>query len=79
MILPSKDIFDFAKNNDSLVVNVIDEFSTYLGLSFSQLANDLNPDYIITGGEISAEGEYLVENVNHFQLDVHLSVSTRIN
>lgn len=62
MSLPSKDIFDFAKNNDSLAVNVIDEFSTYLGLSFSQLANDLNPDYIVTGGGVSAEGEYLVES-----------------
>ncbi|EGG58761.1 ROK family protein [Enterococcus faecalis] len=79
MSLPSKDIFDFAKNNDSLAVNVIDEFSTYLGLLFSQLANDLNSDYIVTGGGVSAEGEYLVKNVNHFQLDIHLSVSTRIN
>lgn len=60
----AKDVFDYAKKNNQLANQIIDKFSTYLGKSLSQLANALNPDYIVIGGGVSAAGDYLLDKVN---------------
>lgn len=62
-ILTAKDIFDAAKTGDKLALEVIDQFSTYLGLACSQLANALNPDFIVIGGGVSAAGNFLLKKV----------------
>ena len=59
----AKDVFDYAKKNDSLGQKIVWQFANYLGKSLSQLANALNPNYIVIGGGVSAAGEFLLDKV----------------
>lgn len=59
----AKDVFDYAKFNDILGKMVVSQFSNYLGKSLSQLANALNPNYIVIGGGVSAAGDFLLDKV----------------
>lgn len=60
----AKDVFEFAKEGNDFANFVVEEFAKYLGKTCSQLANVLNPDYIVIGGGVSAAGEFLLEKVN---------------
>ena len=59
----AKEIFDAAKNGDSFANKIVKTYSNYLGTSLAQLANALNPSYIVIGGGVSAAGEFLLTNV----------------
>lgn len=59
----AKDIFDAAKEKDPFAMEVIAIFSNYLGISLAQLANALNPSYIVIGGGVSAAGRFLLDTV----------------
>lgn len=59
----AKDVFDYAKKNDSLGQKIVWQFANYLGKSLSQLANALNPNYIVIGGGVSAAGDFLLDKV----------------
>ncbi|MBF0849190.1 ROK family protein, partial [Streptococcus danieliae] len=61
--LTAKDVFDGAKEGDEFANKVIDKFAFYLGLACSQLANALNPSFIVIGGGVSAAGDFLLERV----------------
>ncbi|MBA1435044.1 ROK family glucokinase [Bombilactobacillus bombi] len=61
--ITSKDVFDLAKQNDSLALKVIDTVSDQLGLALSNVAVTLNPKYIIIGGGVSNAGEFLLTHV----------------
>lgn len=63
-VATAKDVFDCAKQEDVLAVAIVDEFAKYLGKALAQLANALNPNYIVIGGGVSAAGDYLLEQVN---------------
>ncbi|MDR1568012.1 MAG: ROK family glucokinase [Streptococcaceae bacterium] len=62
----SKDIFIAAENGDSFAALVVDRVSYYLGLAAGNLGNTLNPSAIIIGGGVSAAGEYLRKQVEHY-------------
>ncbi len=59
----AKDIFDLAKENDSMALKVVEQFSQYLGLALSQIANILNPEFIVIGGGVSQAGQFLIDHV----------------
>ena len=59
----AKDVFDLAKENDTLALIVIRHFSEYLGVACSHIANILNPSRIVIGGGVSAAGEFLLKGV----------------
>lgn len=59
----AKDVFEAAKSKDALGEEIIDQFAGYLGRALSQLANALNPEYIIIGGGVSAAGTFLLTKV----------------
>lgn len=61
--LTAKDIFDLAKQADADAEQVVDIFATYLGLACGQLANTLNPSFIVIGGGVSAAGQFLLDRV----------------
>ncbi|RXI99464.1 ROK family protein [Anaerobacillus alkaliphilus] len=66
--LSAKDVFDAAKNQDSLALEVIDEISFHLGLAIANLANALNPEKIVLGGGVSKAGEFLTTSIQkHFE------------
>lgn len=59
----AKDVFDLAKRGDVIAEAVVDRFAFYLGFACAQLANTLDPRYIIIGGGVSMAGEYLKDKV----------------
>ncbi len=66
--LTAKDVFDAAKNEDRLALNVIDEMSFHLGVAIANLAMATNPEKIVLGGGVSKAGELLLCYVRkHFE------------
>ncbi len=59
-------IFSAAKKGDKLANEVIDEFVKYLGTGIISLVHTLNPELVIIGGGISAEGEYLSDKIDKY-------------
>lgn len=64
--LTSKDIFDHAQAGDQVALEIVDQFSRYLGLACSHLANILNSSKIILGGGVSQAGEFLRQQVEDY-------------
>ena len=61
--ISSKMVFDLAKEGDKLALMVVDRVCFYLGFSMANLANTLNPKYVIIGGGVSAAGNFLLSRV----------------
>ncbi|ANK59336.1 ROK family glucokinase [Loigolactobacillus backii] len=64
--ISSKIVFDLAKANDPLALIVVDKVSRYLGLALGNVANTLNPSYIVIGGGVSAAGKFLLDRVQKY-------------
>lgn len=64
--ISSKMVFDLAKQGDKLAVAVADRVCYYLGFAMANLANTLNPTYIIIGGGVSAAGDFLLTRVQKY-------------
>lgn len=60
----SKVVFDLAKEHDYLANLVTDEVCHYLGIACANVANVLNPQYLVIGGGVSAAGDFLLKRVN---------------
>ena len=61
-----KDIFDHAKENDSVALQVVDKVCKYMGMSASKVAVVLDPDVFIIGGGISKAGSFLIERIKKY-------------
>lgn len=62
----AKLIFDLAKADDKLAVNIVERVCRYLGLACANLASTLNPEFIVIGGGVSAAGDFLLERVQKY-------------
>ncbi|PMD73416.1 ROK family glucokinase [Companilactobacillus nuruki] len=62
--ISAKDVFDLAKKDDDLAVIVADYVCDSLGFVLGNIANTLNPKYIVIGGGVSAAGEFLLNKVD---------------
>lgn len=62
--ISAKIVFDLAKVNDPLALMVVDRVTTYLGISLANIANLLNPAYVVIGGGVSAAGEFLLKRID---------------
>ncbi|MDT8860217.1 ROK family glucokinase [Alkalihalobacillus sp. MEB130] len=66
--ITAKTVFDQAKRGDKLAAIIVDTLYYYLGLACSNIANLLNPEFIVIGGGVSAAGDMLLEGVvEYFQ------------
>ncbi|MEW5567506.1 ROK family glucokinase [Rossellomorea marisflavi] len=66
--LGSKQIFDAAREGDSLALKIVDQLAYYLGLSLANLGNAVNPEKIVIGGGVSKAGKTLLDPVmNYFK------------
>lgn len=62
-LITAKDVFDCARDGDSLALKIIEEVSFYLGFVLAGIANTLNPEKIILGGGVSKAGDILIKSV----------------
>lgn len=65
-IVTAKDVFDAARNGDSVAKQVVEEVSYYLGLALANVANTLNPEKIVLGGGVSKAGDILLTPVEGY-------------
>ncbi len=63
LTISAKDIFDAARNGDSLAKETVNQLAFYLGLSLANLGNALNPEKIVLGGGVSKAGTILLDPV----------------
>lgn len=61
--ITSKIVFDLAKENDFLGNEVVNQVAFYLGLACANLADALNPEFLVIGGGVSAAGDFLLKRV----------------
>ncbi|MFE8702477.1 ROK family glucokinase [Cytobacillus sp. FJAT-54145] len=59
----AKDVFDCAREQDPIALEVIEEVSFHLGLALANLGNTLNPEKIVLGGGVSKAGDILLQSV----------------
>ena len=66
--LTAKDIFDEAKNGDSVALGLVDELVEILGSALSNIACVTNPEVIVIGGGVSKAGQILLDTIRkHFK------------
>ncbi|WP_334328399.1 ROK family glucokinase [Companilactobacillus sp. HBUAS59699] len=61
--ISAKDVFDLAKTGDDLAIIVADYVCDSLGFALANIANSLNPKYVVIGGGVSAAGDFLLNKV----------------
>ena len=61
--LTCKAIFDAAKENDKLALEVVDKLAYYLGKSIAGIAAVTNPQVIVIGGGVSKAGKFLLDKI----------------
>lgn len=62
--ISAKDVFDLAKKDDDLAMMVVDYVCDSLGFVLGNIANTLNPKFVIIGGGVSAAGDFLLNKVD---------------
>ncbi|WP_210609621.1 ROK family glucokinase [Priestia flexa] len=64
--ITAKDVFDAARADDELAVEVVDKVAFHLGLALANSANALNPEKIVLGGGVSRAGDVLLNPVKSY-------------
>jgi predicted NBD/HSP70 family sugar kinase len=82
-----KQLFKDAKQGDTLANDILNEWSAYLAEGIAQIQIIYDPDVILIGGAISAQGDnllnyivpklecYLPHNYGHAQIQTALSLN----
>ncbi|MCX7714714.1 MAG: ROK family protein [Clostridia bacterium] len=56
-------VFNCAKSGDILAKQVVDKYISYISIGITNIINIFQPEIIVIGGGISAEGEYLISPI----------------
>ncbi|MBM7646362.1 glucokinase [Scopulibacillus daqui] len=64
--ISSKDVLDFAKEQDHLAMAVVKKASFHLGFALANFATVMNPAKIVIGGGVSKAGDTLLDPVKHY-------------
>ncbi|WP_157812104.1 ROK family protein [Alteribacter populi] len=56
-------LFEEAKKSDAMIEEVIDSWANDVGAGLKTLIHSFNPDQVVIGGGISAQGEYLISKI----------------
>ncbi|BDR56316.1 ROK family glucokinase [Xylocopilactobacillus apis] len=62
----AKIVFDLAKSGDQAAIEAVEDVTYYLAWGLGQVADILNPQYIVIGGGVSAAGNFLLDYINNF-------------
>jgi len=67
MNFSAKDIFDAAKQGDSVSIDLVEQLGWYLGMACSYLSQIVDPEIFIIGGGVSRAGKMLLDVIgkNH--------------
>ena len=64
----AKDVFDAARNGDTLAAREVDEMSDTLGMALANIASTVDPEAFLVGGGVARAGDVLFAPLNkHFQ------------
>ncbi len=64
--LTAREIFDRAKDGDSVALEVVEHISRILGIALANVACVTNPEVIVIGGGVSKAGEILTRTVQKY-------------
>jgi glucokinase len=64
--LSAKDVFDAAREKDSLALQIVDQTAFHLGLAIANLSNGVNPEKIVIGGGVSRAGDIFLPIVSEY-------------
>lgn len=64
--ITAKALFDAAKSDDALALEVVDRFARILGRALANIADTVDPDMIIIGGGVSKAGDIIINEVNKY-------------
>lgn len=64
----AKTVFDAVKENDSLAVQIAEEFGEYLGKGLAAIAGVSNPEVFVIGGGVSKAGEVLISYIQKYYM-----------
>lgn len=65
--LTSKDVFDAAKQGDTLAIDTLEQVFDYLGEALASACCVVDPERVVLGGGVSKAGDYLLQGVSdHF-------------
>jgi len=64
--ITAKDVFDKAKEEDKVALEIVDEFACILGTALAGIANTVNPELVVIGGGVSKAGEILTDAVKRY-------------
>lgn len=59
--ISAKIVFDLAKEEDELAIEIVDKACSYLGLALANVAQVLDPEAFIIGGGVSNAGDILMD------------------
>ena len=78
--IDAKAVFDAAKEEDQLSLQVVDLFADTLGTGLAAVSSVIDPDTYIIGGGVAAAGDFLLSRlVNAYQMTVfHASKDTEL-
>lgn len=65
-VITSKDVFDCAKDGDSLAMEVVEKACYYLGIALANVAQVVDPEAFIIGGGVSKAGTILTEKIKKY-------------
>ncbi len=64
--LTAKDVFDTAKNGDSVAMELVEELGQYLALALSHVAAVVDPQIFVIGGGVSKAGAILIDVIRKY-------------
>lgn len=64
--LTAKDIFDAARNGDTLAASLVDTYNKYLGTALANVAGVVNPEVFVIGGGVSRAGAIILDGVQKY-------------
>lgn len=64
--LTAKDVFDCAKAQDPLALQVVDRFGQILGAALANIAAVINPEIFVIGGGVSKAGQIILDVVQKY-------------
>ncbi|MCD8230328.1 MAG: ROK family glucokinase [Clostridiales bacterium] len=67
--ITSKDVFDAAKNQDTVALQLVDDFGRTLGKALAQIACVINPQAFVIGGGMAKAGEIVTEVIRKYYVE----------